>query len=43
MGSVSKVVGSYARPFFDVDVARVSRISDRFEQFVEARDAATVL
>jgi hypothetical protein len=32
-----------ARPFFDVDVARVSRISDRFEQFVEARDADTVL
>jgi len=32
-----------ARPFFDVGVARVSRISDRFEQFVEARDAATVL
>jgi hypothetical protein len=31
------------RPFFDVGVARVGRISDRFEQFVEAQDAATVL
>ena len=28
-----------AGPFFDVGVARVSRISDRFEQIVEARDA----
>jgi hypothetical protein len=32
-----------AGPFFDVGVARVSRISDRFEQIVEARDAPTVL
>ena len=25
------------RPFFEMDMVRMSRISDRFEQFVEAR------
>ena len=30
------------RPFFDMGMIRMSRISDRFEQFVEAWDAAAV-
>jgi hypothetical protein len=31
------------RPFFEMGMARMSRVGDRFEQFVEARDAAAVL
>src|SRR5262245_26093744 len=32
-----------ARPFFEMGMARMSRVSDRFEQFVEAWDAAAIL
>ena len=31
-----------ARPFFEMGMARMSTVSDRFEQFVEAWDAAAV-
>ena len=32
-----------ARPFFEMGMARMSTVSDRFEQFVEAWDAAAIL
>ena len=32
-----------ARPFFEMGMARMSRVGDRFEQFVEAWDATAIL
>ena len=32
-----------ARPFFEMGMARMSRVGDHFEQFVEAWDAAAIL
>ena len=32
-----------ARPFFEMGMAWMRRISDRFEQFIEAWDAAAIL
>jgi len=32
-----------SRPFFEMGMARMSTVSDRFEQFVEAWDAAAIL